>query len=183
MLEASMKYLDAHYGVEEKKRFRESLPEPLRDKLPSVNRVSWYPMEDVAALFGGFVTLHEGDDAKAYAALIGVGRTICEGALNTYMRLLLRFMTVRLFVDRIPTFWARDHRGGTLTVESFDGTKRVVVVRHGDIDGYTYVAGVAPGFLKAGFSALGLRNVRTATHEFSLKQPAPKEVTYTISWD
>jgi hypothetical protein len=183
MLEASMKYLDVHYGAEERKRFRESLPQSLRDKLPSITTVSWYPMEDVAALFGGFVTLHEGDDEKAYAALMGVGRTICEGALNTYMRLLLRFMTVRLFIDRIPSFWARDHRGGTLTVESFDPAKRVVVMRHGDIDGYTYVAGVAPGFLKAGFGALGLKNVRTSTREFSLNEPAPKEAIYTISWD
>jgi hypothetical protein len=183
MIEASLRYLDAQYGADEKKRFRESLPAPLRDKLPSIKTVSWYPMEDVAALFRGFVMLHEGDDEKAYAALRGVGRSICEGALNTYMRLLLRFMTVRLFADRIPSFWARDHRGGTLTIESFDSAKRVVVARHGDIDGYSYVAGVAPGFLKAGFSALGLKNVRTSTHRFSLKEPAPKEVTYTISWD
>jgi hypothetical protein len=183
MIEASMKYLNEQYGAEERRRFHEWLPQRLRDELSSIDRVLWYPMEDVAALFGGFVRLHEGDDEKAYAALMGVGRAIAEGALSTYLRLLLRVVTMRLFVDRIPAFWARDHKGGWFKVESFDADKRVLVARHGDIEGYKYIAGVAPGFLQAGFGALGRKNVRVSTREFSLAKPAPAEVVYTFSWD
>jgi hypothetical protein len=183
MIQSCMKYIEDHYGADDKKRFHESLPKALREKLPLVSKVEWYPKEDVAALFRGLVTLHKDDDDKAYAALMGVGTTIGEGATNTYMRLLMRFMTLRLFAEKVPAFWARDHRGGTFVIESLDTEKRVMVARHGGIGGYDYVAGTAPGFIKVGLSALGGKNVRSDISGFTLANPGPEEVTYTISWD
>ncbi|HEX4446195.1 MAG TPA: hypothetical protein VH044_05650 [Polyangiaceae bacterium] len=183
MIQSCIKFLEDTYGPEDKKRFYAGLPKPLMDKLPSVSTVNWYPRSDVAALFTGFALLHQGDEKKAYAALDGCGYTIGQGAINTYLKLLLRFMTIGLFAKKIQSFWSRDHKGGQFDLENLDTDKRVLRTVHSGIAGYDYVAGTAPGFIRAGLEALGQTNVRVSTEGFTLKDHSPDRVVYTVSWD
>jgi hypothetical protein len=182
VIQGCIKFLDDTYGPEDKKRFYDQLPTSLKDKLPGVSTVEWYPKDDVAVLFKGLARLHEGDETKAYAALDGCGYAIGQFAIDTYLKLLWRFMTIGLFAKKIQSFWARDHKGGRFDLERLDTEKRVIRTVHSGIGGYDYVAGTAPGFIRAALEALGQKNVKVTTEGFTLENHSPDKVVYTIRW-
>jgi len=183
MIQMCVKYVDDSCSADEKQRFYEQLPKNVKDKLPKVKTVEWYPKEDVAAFFRGIAEMHGNDQKKAYEALEGCGYTIGQGAINSYLKLLLRFMTIGLFAKKIQSFWSRDHKGGHFELDELDTDRRVLKTTHSGIGGYDYVAGTAPGFIRAGLEALGHKNVKTKIDGFTLENHSPNKAIYTITWD
>jgi hypothetical protein len=171
------------YDAENQRLIFARLPDETRTLLDHVNKVEWYPRKHAKGLFTAVARHHMETDGQAREALRGVGRSIAEMATSTFLKLLMKLMTPALFAKKVPDFWSRDHRGGTMSVDASAIDKRKVVVFHREIEGYDYVAGTAPGFLGFALESIGCKNVACDIVGWDIDNPGPAEVRYDIRWD
>jgi hypothetical protein len=183
MLISCATHLQRRYDEAARKAILARLPDDTRNLLDRVNKVEWYPRIHAKSLFTAIAKHHIEGDGKAREALLDVGRSIADMATNTFLRLLMKLMTPALFARKVPDFWARDHRGGTMNVDASQLESRRVAIFHRDIAGYDYVAGTAPGFLGFALTSIGCKNVACDIAGWSLEDPGPAEVRYDLRWD
>jgi hypothetical protein len=182
MLRQAVNFIDSYYSREQATQLKAQLPAPLRDVLSDIDPVQWYPRDFCAALHRGIASV-KGDSSAAYEDLIKCGEYIASEATNTYMRLILKIVSPSMFVNKVPTFWQRDHKSGKFSVEEIALPSRKIKMRLSEVGGFDHIGPCAIGFLRFGLNTVGLKNVRITQHGWSMASPAPDEVAYDIAWD
>src|SRR5262245_61772472 len=127
MVLSTIACLEANYNEEQKKRVYDQLSPDVRDMLGKHDKVHWYPVHHVSDLFRGIALLDD-DEKKAHDRLVQVGRYIGSNATNTFLKLILRIMTPRLFAAKVGDFWARDHKIGVLKADASRVSERIIHV-------------------------------------------------------
>lgn len=182
MVQSATSYIDSAYEDDDRRQILERIPPAVRGMMQNVDKVAWYPVQDVAKIFGAIAAHHHSTDGKVRQALENVGRSIAETATTTFLKLVLRILTPALFTAKMPDFWRRDNRCGNLRAISFNaGDKKLVAVLD-DVGGYDFIAPVAAGFLIFALEHLGYKDVRVA-FDWALDNPGPDTITYELTWD
>lgn len=182
VFQSAKAYMESAYDESTRKSICDRLSPQTRHILETFDKVAWYPIAHAVDIFSAIARHHMETDKKPEKALVELGRTIAETATNTFLRLLLKFMTVPLFSRKIPDFWVRDNRCGTLTTESLDVDAKRMTFLHAGIRDYDYMGSVAPGFLCYALEAIGCKNVRFES-DWRIEQPGPDVVRYQVTWD
>lgn len=182
MVQSVTTYIESAYDDDDRRQILERIDPTVRGMMQKVDKVAWYPVEDVAKIFGAIAAHHQSTDGKIRPALERVGRSIAETATTTFLKLVLRILTPALFTAKMPDFWRRDNRCGNLRAVRFDATDKKLVAVLDDIGGYDFIAPVAAGFLVFALEHLGYKNVRAA-FDWAFDAPGPDSVTYELTWD
>jgi hypothetical protein len=122
----------------------------------------------------------------ARAAIRGVGRFICEGTVNSFLRLLMRIMTPRLFAEKSGSMISRDFSGfpGGNIDYHFDvnDKDRVVTLEVRNAGNHPYLGATGQGFCEFAFQYMGKKNVIIDEPDTPLDDWQPKHLKWRIRW-
>lgn len=182
MVQSTISFIDKTYDPEARAKINAFVPERVRQAFANLNKVGWYPVEDVAELYRAIALYHRETDGNELKALENVGRSIAETATNTFLKLILRVLTPGLFASKMGDFWQRDNRCGTLQCIKYEpGENRMIVTLTG-VKGYDFIGPVAPGFILFAFKALGFKDGRVS-FPWDPANPGPDAFEYDFRWD
>jgi hypothetical protein len=120
------------------------------------------------------------------AAIRSVGRHICEGTVNSFLRLLMRIMTPRLFAEKSGSMISRDFSGfpgGALDYHfSVSDDERQVLLEVRNAERHHYLGGTGQGFCEFAFQYMGKKNVVIDEPDCPLDDWAPKHLKWRIRW-
>src|SRR4051812_21451097 len=173
-------YLRSTAGEQEAKRVFGELSPQLQQVIESGQSATWYPGAQIAELYRCIATtLGGGNEDRAREALINCGKFTAHEATNTYLRLLMRMLSLSLFAKKMPDFWKRDNSRGKLVVELKEQT---LTCRLYEIDGYDHAAAVAAGFAVFAFEAMGKSIESVKLYDWSLVEPCKEGSRLEIKW-
>lgn len=162
---------------------RERVPPEILEEIAkhekSIKPNHWYPRPDIMVLWRAIAA--GSDEAAAYRDLVRCGDSIANYAAGTFLRLLLKMLTPRMFARKFPDLWAHDHQGGHIENDKIDDKSMTVTIK--DIEGFDHASATAPGFISFALKAIGLQNVVTRSPNWSLKVPGPRDATIEVTWD
>jgi hypothetical protein len=161
-------------------RIEPGLALAIRRSEPELKPTGWYPRHDLVKLWRTIADTQP-DESSAYDALVRCGTSVGTQATNTFLKLLFKVLTPKLFAGKFPDFFARDHQnGGAAAVEEIAPNRVVLVVR--DIEGYDHFGPNTVGWAGVGFRAM-VKNPKIVCSPWSLAAPGPKELRVTATWE
>jgi hypothetical protein len=127
------------------------------------------------------------DKSNARAAVRAAGRHICEGTVNSFLRVLMRIMTPALFAKKSGSMIGKDFRGftGGAPDYSYDLSKEgegVVTMTIKNAGQHPYLGGTGQGFIEFAFHYIGKKNVIIDEPNCALDDYAPDVVHWRIRW-
>jgi hypothetical protein len=146
-------------------------------RVREVDRTAWYPLDDVVAMYeavhGQFADPKEGWDE-----LWRAGKFVASDAAGTFLKLLLKVLTPRLFARQFPEIWRRYHDFGDLRadLQALDDNRVSFTM-----PGYPFVAPVTAGWLEYLFIGFGMKHVQVVV-DAPHGGPWPEELHYQVSW-
>ncbi len=179
---SAVEYLKQTYSPEQYERALATLSEDVRDALPGVKQFEFYPRRYFGEIVAATAGLHEEEDDR-HAALASLGENIARGATNTFLRLLMRMMTPRIFANKAQTIWSKDHRGGIIEADTSKLDQNEMVVTIGELEGFKHMNAISLGWMRFGFTAMGCKNVRAELVEGGLEQISPPKIAIRVNWD
>ena len=165
----------------EQTRALAQLSPEVREMLPRLKRVDWYPRAQWIELLRAVVSIHH-DPVQSYEDLVSCGRYIAEDATNTFLRLLMKMLTPGLFARKFPEFWRRDNQGGRIEVDAARINENRVVMYIKDVEGFDHIGPVGAGYISFAMGAITGKPIQIALESWSLDRPGPPEVRYEVSW-
>jgi len=162
-------------------RVRERFSPELKAALATMKRTTWHPRAMWIEVLRAVVSVHN-DPLASHADLAECGKAICEDAASTFMKLILKIMTPRLFAKKFPDFWVRDMRGGVMTVDPSELTHNRFVAHLVDVDGFEHVGPAGCGFIGFAMEKITGGPVNIVVSPWSLERPGPAEVRWDVSW-
>src|SRR5690242_7553924 len=110
---ATVEYIEKNYDDATRKRIFGGLSPAARDFLGMAKKQQWAPPSYSSELWAGVVKEHSTPE-KAQDELIKLGRYQGNYATNTYLKLLMKMLTMRMFAKKFPDIWARDANFGKM---------------------------------------------------------------------
>ncbi len=101
--------------------------------------------------------------------------------MGSFLRLLMKLMTPKLFAQKVSNIWERDHRSGRLDGDSSDIANKHLVFRLTDVGGYDFLGAGLNGFMCAALEACGCKITRQEC-DWTLANPGPEKVTGHVWW-
>lgn len=144
-------------------------------------KVTWYPRTTQVKLWRAIVATQP-DEASAYDALVRSGEYVGTHMTTTFLRLLFKVLTPKMFGAKFPDLFKRDHHGGGEAVVEEISDKRVVLIAR-DIAGFDHFGPNTVGFARIAFGAMGLKNVKITCSPWSLTEPGPSVVRFVSEWE
>ncbi len=160
-----------------------------QDTLRSIYETSpeiWYPISVWKEALDTIVAQHS-DPVAARAAARSVGRFICEGTVNSFLRVLMKIMTPTLFAKKSGAMMAKDFRGflGGEIDYSYDLSKEpeglmTMTVRNAKT--IPYLGATGQGFIEFAFHYIGKKNVLIDEPNCPPNEYAPDVAHWRIRW-
>jgi hypothetical protein len=166
--------------AEVRPRLERSLVQDVQQRLLAFNPTGWYPRSEIIRL-NRAIAATQLDEASAYAALVRTGEFAGRAAIGTFMKLLFKMLTPKMFASKFPDFFKRDHQGGEAAVAEVSDRRVVLVAR--DIAGFDHFGPNTVGFAAVAFTAMGLKGLKVTCAPWSLAEPGPAETRFTATWD
>jgi len=116
-----------------------------------------YPIEESNVLVRAIASLTDADAAR-YEMMIQCGQFIANDAINSFLRLLIKFLKPDLFARKYGDFFRRAHTFGT--VQARDFTPHSFVLDMSDVRDYEYIAPMSIGFMRHTLTAMGCKNLK-----------------------
>lgn len=160
MLGNAVRFVEETYPPAKRQTIESAYSPELRRLAGRIERNTWYPLEHLIEVFDGLALVHR-DPKELGEAVERAGRFLAEEATNTFMRLLLKILTPRLFASKFNEFWKRYHEFGELRYDVSDIDRNVVRF---EIEGYDYLHFLASGWIRHVFEALGKSGIRVETN-------------------
>lgn len=173
-------YLDRISGPSAQPRPAHASAE-LQAALPTMTRNAWYPRRFFIEVLRRIVSVHN-DPISSYEDLARAGSAIAEDASNTFLKLLLRMATPRLFGAKFPDFYKRDLQGGYAEVDASRIRENRMLISFKDVEHFDHIGPAGAGFIRFGLHHITGKVVTILTHGWSLETPGPPEIRHEISW-
>ena len=149
-------FIDNGLDPARRERVLKALPPGRFDK-KKIGPNDLYPIEDSNVLVEAIASAIE-DEATRYDMMIQCGQFIANDAINSFLRLLIKFLKPDLFARKYGDFFRRAHTFGD--VQAHDFTPHSFVLDMSDVHDYVYVAPISIGFMKHTLNAMGCKNLR-----------------------
>ncbi len=162
---------------------KERVPSAILDQIArnatTVKPTEWQPRDELVTLFRA-IAESQPDEKRASETLVKCGEAIGAYAIGTFLKLLLKMLTPRMFGRKFPDLWRRDHQGGIINVESVDDHRFVMWIK--DIEGFDHISQCGMGWCAVGFRAMGLKGLQVECGPWSMSQPGAKDVCFIATW-
>lgn len=146
-------------------------------KLPELKKNDWYPLSHVVDQCAA-IEAEATDPDSAYDELKRCGQFIANDAASTFLKLLIKVLTPKLFARQFPEIWKRYHDFGELTADLAEIDNNKVIFY---MPGYTYLAPLASGWIEYVFNAFGKSDVEVTTNN-PPGTPVPETVRFDVAW-
>jgi hypothetical protein len=146
-------------------------------RLGDVDRTAWYPLQDAIDMYKAIYDQYD-DPQKGFDALWRAGHHVASDAAGTFLKLLLKVLTPKLFARQFPEIWRRYHDWGELRADLGDLEQNKVYFT---MPGYPYVPPVTAGWLEYLFLGFGMKDVNVDV-KVSPAGPWPDQVDFEVSW-
>jgi uncharacterized protein (TIGR02265 family) len=172
-------FIEGGLTREQKARVLAVVP-PERVDTKQIGPNDLFPIEQsnelVRAIAGAFP-----DETDRYEVFVRCGQFIANDAINSFLRLLIKFLKPDLFARKYGTFFRRAHTFGEVQAKDF--TDHSFVLEMSDVDGYLYVAPISIGFMKHTLAAMGCKELQV--REVLSPPPAPQvgdNYKFEVNW-
>lgn len=175
---ATRRFFDSELDVDQAKAVLDLVDPELAEMTRTASRGNWYPREALCSLWRA---LHQSanSDEEALALLDRCGRFIGDDATNTFLRLLVRLLTPSVFAKKFPRIWSRDFNFGRIETKLGDNMLEILAF---ELEGHDYFGFTAAGWFAHSMTTMGCKNV-TVTHDATLANPGPDELSIVMRWD
>src|SRR5688572_6499721 len=117
VLAATVSFLNETVGPAKAQEIFDRLSPDLRRVVRNVQPAEFYPIPLFAELNRAMVEHLAGtDEEKGRQVLLQCGRHTGREASNTFLKLLMKMLTPKLIVKKLPDFWRRDFNFGRIEV-------------------------------------------------------------------
>jgi hypothetical protein len=176
-LRATADFVAKRFSPADQERVLARLPPDGRELLRRIDKSAWYPLPYVVGLFHGIEEVNA-DPERTVTDIRACGKFIANEAANTFLKLLLRVLTPKLFSRQFPEFWRKYNSFGDLKVDltRFDENR----VRF-TVTGYDYVHCIGAGWIEYVFESLGKKDIVVATNVPVGTRTLP-EVAWEVTW-
>jgi hypothetical protein len=175
---SAAEYLRKAAGEQNAKRILDGLSPETKQALATAKDANWCSSKAVAELYSAVAALANGDEPSAQKHLIECGKHTAREASNSFLRLLMKMLTLNLFAKKLPDIWARDCTVGKISTEVFDDKIRNHLT---GVAGFDHIGPVCVGFVAFALEAMGKSITKTELHGWSLATPS-KDCWYEVSW-
>jgi hypothetical protein len=163
-----------------------SLSDETRRALHETSPEVWYPISVWKEALDRIVQCSP-DPASARAAVRSAGRFICEGTVNSFLRVLMRIMTPSLFAKKSGSMIGKDFRGfsGGAPDYSYDLSKEsegLITLTIKNAGAHPYLSGTGQGFIEFAFHYMGKKNVVIDEPDCPMTDYAPEVMHIRIRW-
>jgi len=180
VLAATVSFLNETVGPANSQQIINGLSSDLRRVVQNVQPAEFYPITLFAELNRALVQHLAGDDEeKARQVLIQCGRHMGREASNTFLRLLMKMLTPKLIVKKLPDFWRRDFTFGRIEVQTSERGLQCFLF---DMPGYDHCCPLSAGWQEFNLEAMGKTLEKTAIHKWSLAEPYQQGTSFEIHW-
>jgi hypothetical protein len=176
-LKSTLSFVERNYDAEQRAQILAGISADARRVLPAIDGAAWYPIHYSTDFFHGIHRVH-GDWHAANAAIQRCGSTIAEEATTTFLKLLLKVLTPKLFASKFPDFWRRYHSFGVCRVDTSRLEENRFVCW---VSGYDYGYSVGAGWIEYVFQSLGKKNIEVK-HNCPAGEISVPEVRWDTSW-
>jgi hypothetical protein len=177
---ATCEFVEKNYDDAARKRIFGALSPPTRAFLEIAKKQQWASPSYSAELWTAIVKEHPPDQAADQ--LVKVGRYMGAFATNTYLKLLMKMLTVKMFAKKFPDIWQRDANFGRVELgdlaEIGDGK---LTIHFKDLN-WAYFGPICNGWFSFSLETMGLKGLKVETANWSIQNPDPGELTYRVSW-
>lgn len=152
----------------------------LQETQPNV----FFPIEYWKEAIDGVVALQP-DVRKARQEVSNIGVCICEGTVNSFLRLLMRIMNPTLFAKKCGNMIGRDFRGFPAGAEpeyTFDERENEITMTVKGAGNHIYLGGTGRGFVAFAFEYMGKKNVVIDEPGCADDDWAPDVVSWRVRW-
>jgi hypothetical protein len=175
---ATYTFAQRNYSSEQVETILEQLSPDVRDALPGIKSTDWYPLHFATEQLRGIYQAHS-DPKIAIETIERCGRFIGDEASTTFLRLLMKVLTLPMMASKWQQFWLRYHNFGICTADASQiQEKKFLVVSN---MGYPYVHGIGSGWIQNVLASLGKQNVKVETN-VPLGQVEMPEIRWTATW-
>jgi hypothetical protein len=179
---ATVEFVEKHYGDAARSRILGGLGGEARRFLETAKKSHWASPAYSSELWAGIVKEHPAPD-EALEQLVKAGRYQGAYATNTYLKLLMRMLSVKMFAKKIPDLWSRDANFGTISLENAAEIERGQLgLTFTDLTGFPYFGPICEGWFAFSLETMGLKNLKVAIQDWSLDDPDPGKLRFRISW-
>jgi hypothetical protein len=180
-LYGSKAFVDENYDEAIRNQIFESLSPQVKEVLARTKKAQVVPPEYATEIWRGIVDAHQ-DPARATDQLRACGRYSGAYATNTYLKLLFKFLSVKMFAEKIPQIWSRDASFGKISADLTSLKSGQMTLHFNEVNNYPYFGPNCEGWFAFTFETMGLKDVRVDLQNWSLQNPDPGALEYRVSW-
>jgi hypothetical protein len=177
----SIEYVERNYDAETRKNIFDAFSPELRNWIPTSKKAHWAPPLFSCEVWRGIVKAQP-DPTKATNDLYQCGRHMGSYATNTYLKLLLKMLTIKMFAKKFPDIWARDANFGKLSIDIAELESGKLIISMTGLENYPYFGPICQGWYSFSFETMGLKNVKVELKNWSIQTPDPGHLEYHVLW-
>lgn len=177
---ATYEFVEKSYDEAARKRILGGLSPAAQGFAETAKKAQWAPPAFSAELWTGIVKEHPKD---AQEQLVKVGRYQGAYATNTYLKLLMKMLTMKMFAKKFPDIWSRDANFGKVALGDLAEIDRGKLgLSFKELGRFPYFGPICQGWFSYSFEVMGLKDVKVDLVEWSLQNPDPGELSYQVTW-
>ncbi len=179
---ATVEFIEKNFDETARKRIIGGLSPAARQFMDGAKKQQWAPPSHSAELWTG-IAKENASAEQGYQQLIKAGRYQGAYATNTYLKLLMKMLTVKMFAKKFPDIWSRDANFGRVEVGNLaDIDSGKLMIHFKDLGKFPYFGPITQGWFSYSFEVMGLKNLKVDLHDWSMQNPDPGELTFQVGW-
>jgi hypothetical protein len=175
-------FVDENYDEATRQRIFAALSPEAKEVLGRPKKPAVVAPEYAAQIWSGIADVHKEEPQKAFDQLVACGRYSGNYATNTYLKLLFKILSVKMFAEKLPQIWSRDASFGKIETDLSNVKSGHLVMRFKELADYPYFGPNCQGWFGFTFETMGLKNVKIELQNWSLGNPDPGMLEYNVSW-
>jgi hypothetical protein len=178
---ATIEFIEKNYDDAARKRIFGALTPAARSFMEVAKKQQWAPPGHSSELWAAMVKEHTPDQQADQ--LVKCGRYMGAFATNTYLKLLMKMLTVKMFAKKFPDIWQRDANFGRVELGDLaEIEKGKLTIYFKDLK-FAYFGPITQGWFSFSLETMGLKGLSVENAGWSVTNPDPGELTYRISWN
>jgi hypothetical protein len=178
---SAVSYIEQRMEPGARTRSLAALPPDLREAIRGMQRNGWYPAVQCQEAYRA-VSMAWESPPERYEELTKCGRSIAQDATNTFLRLLIRFLTPAVFARKFGDFWRKDHNFGNVENDPTHKGSNSLVLNMSGVEGYEFIAPVARGWMSMAFEAIGKKGVSVKETQHSFSRFESPTYRFLVEW-
>jgi hypothetical protein len=179
---ATLEFVEKNYDEATRKRILSALSPAGQSFMEAAKKSQWAPPQFSSELWTGVAREHQKSN-DVEEQLVKIGRYQGAFATNTYLKLLMKMLTMKMFAKKFPDIWARDANFGKVIVGDLaDIDKGKLVIDFKDLVTFPYFGPITQGWFSYSFEVMGLKEVKVQLLDWSLQKPDVSDLRYQVSW-